>query len=145
MTPLMFKIDLDGDMGPPSFFGTVSASIVEEVAESQTSLNLQSGKQESVPAIELQGSLRPRRQARDNALVKIREAQGQPKKRSRSSGRNLSPGAKRRKTPAKSANEPAATSVEAEEETRDTTGVETALQASPEEAIPPIIGTPFHS
>ena len=88
-----------------------STSTVEEVDQSQTSLNLQTGKQESVSAIELQGSLRPRRQARDNALVKIREAQGQPKKRSRSSGRNLSPGAKRRKTPAKSANEPAATSI----------------------------------
>ena len=141
MTPLMFEIDLDGDMGPPAFFGTVSASIVEEIDESQTSLNLQTGKQESVSAIELQGSLRPRRQARDNALVKIREAQGQPKKRSRSSDKNLSPAAKRRRVPANRAKEPA---VDAVEETNDMAEVETALEAV-EEVIPPIKGTPFHS
>ena len=44
-----------------------SASIVEEVDESQISVNLQSSRQESVPAVELQASLRPRRQARDKA------------------------------------------------------------------------------
>ena len=120
-------------------------SVVEDIDRLQSPAILKSSKQESAPALELEGCLRPRRQARDKALAKIRKSQGQPKKRSRSSGRNLSPGAKRKKTPAKRANEPAATSVEAEEETRDTTGVETALQVSPEEAIPPIIGTPFHS
>ena len=121
-----------------------SASIVEEVDESQVSVNLQSSRQESVPAVELQASLRPRRQARDNALVKIRQVQGQPKKRPRSSDKNPSPGAKRRRAPAKRANEPVATIAEAEEATRDTTEVETTLQVV-EEAVPPITGTPFHS
>ena len=118
-----------------------SASIVEEVDESQTSVNLQSSKQESVT---LQGSLRPRRQARDNALVKIRQSHSQPKKRPRSSDNNLSPAAKRMKAPAKRAKEPPATIVEAEETTEDTAKVATTLQVV-EEAIPPIKGTPFHS
>ena len=130
--------ETEAHVRPPS---STPASIVKEVDEDQTSVNLQSSKQESVPATELQGSLRPRRQARDNALVKIRKVQGQPKKRSRSSDKNLSPAAKRRRVPANRAKEPA---VDAVEETNDMAEVETALEAV-EEVIPPIKGTPFHS
>ena len=117
-----------------------SASVVEKVDESQSLITSQSSNLGNPPTIELEGSLRPRRRARETALAKIRQTQGQPKKRSKRPDSNLSPAAKRRKVPTNKANERTEASVEREEEKEDEIQAENALQVH-EEVIPPIKGT----
>ena len=114
-------------------------SVVEEADGLRSPLTVRLGKQGSASSTELGGPLRPKRQARDKALAKIRQTQGQPKKRSRPSGSNLSPAAKRRKTPANRVNQFTAASVEVEEKL-DKNEVENALGLH-EEVIAPIEGT----
>ena len=139
--PVLLPIPFpEGGAHPSNPRGT-STSVVEENGRLQGPVPLQSSKQESAPIIDLEDTPRPRRQARDKAMAKIRQAQGQPKKRPRSSGSNISPAAKRRKAPANSASPHAEDRIEAEEE-QDKTEVESALTAH-EEAIPPIKSTPM--
>ena len=118
-----------------------STSVVEENDELHSPVTLQSGKQESTTIINSEDVPRPRRQARDKAMAKIRQAQGQPKKRPRSSGSNISPAAKRRKAPANSASQHTEARMEAEDE-QDKTEVESTLTAH-DEVIPPIKSTPI--
>ena len=105
-----------------------STSVVEETNRLETPVTSRSYEQESVLDIELNGSLRPRRQARDKALAKMRQTQGQPRKRSRLSGGSTSPAPKRRKTPVNSANQHTEAGIEAEEEEQDKTVVENVFQ-----------------
>lgn len=114
-------------------------SAVEEADTVQSPVTPPSSKQEAAPINELGGSNRPRRQARERAMAKIRQSQGQPKKRSRPSG-SQTPAAKRRKAPANSAVQHPEAMIEEEEEKQDKTDVEDTSQAR-EEAISPIKGT----
>ena len=155
------EVHSDGHANPPSPLHTVllqipfldteahastlrgaPTSVVEDIDRLQSPAILKSSKQESAPALELEGCLRPRRQARDKALAKIRKSQGQPKKRSRLSGSNISPPAKRRKATAAGLNQHTEASIETEEEEQEKTEVEGVLQEH-DEVIPPIRSTPI--
>ena len=124
--------------------GGVSTSVVEETNGFESPVTSRSYEGENALDTELNGPLRPRRQARDKALVKIRQTQGQPKKRSRLSGDNASPAPKRRKTPVNGANQHTEAEIEAEEEKQDKTVVENVFQDQ-EKAISTIKGTPILS
>ena len=94
------------------------------------------------PAVEFAGSLRPRRQARDKALAKIKQASDHPKKRIRSSPRSLSPATQRRKAPVRKVNEHSEMSVEIKEKEPENNEVKSFLQWH-EAPILPMIGTPI--
>ena len=91
----------------------------------------------SSPTVDSVGSSRPRRQAREMAVTRIRECQAKGKKRSGPSRGNPSPAAQRKKPPAKVVQQ-------AKADGKSTTVVEHPLLV-PDEVIPQVTGASSHT